>query len=43
MYEVLATNEEVAINLDPAYIAEVGIYPPQTAAFDDVGYRSKRS
>lgn len=30
MFEVLATNQEVAINLDPAYIAEVGIYHPQT-------------
>jgi len=23
MFEVLPTNEEVAINLDPAYVAEV--------------------
>jgi hypothetical protein len=29
MFEVLATNEEVAITLDPAYIAEVSIYHPQ--------------
>lgn len=43
MFEVLATNEEVAINLDTAYIAEVSIYHPQTAAFDDVGSRSKCS
>lgn len=43
MFEVLATNEEVAINLDPAYITEVSIYYPQTAAFDDVGCRFKRS
>jgi len=26
MFEVLATNEEVAINLDPAYIAEVQVF-----------------
>jgi len=43
MFEVLAMNEEVAINLDPAYIAEVGIYQSQTATFDGVGSRSKRS
>ena len=43
MFEVLATNEEVAINLDPAYIAEVGIYHPQTGAVDNVGSRSRRS
>ena len=41
MFEVLATNEEVAIDLDPAYIAEVGIYHPQRVAFDNVGSRSK--
>lgn len=37
MFEVLATNQEVAINLDPAYIAEVGTCHSQTTAFDDVG------
>ena len=26
MFDVLATNEEVAINLDPAYIVEVGTH-----------------
>ena len=43
MFELLAMNEEVAINLEPAYIAEVGIYHPQTITFDNVGSRSKRS
>lgn len=43
MFEVLATSEEVAINLDPAYITEVGIYSSQAAAFDDIESRSKHS
>lgn len=44
MFEVLATGEEVAINLDPAYIVEVGIHSrPQAAPFDDIGFRSRRS
>lgn len=43
MFEVLATGEEVAINLDPAYIVEVDIYSPQAAPFDDIGFRSRRS
>lgn len=37
MFEVLGTNEEVAITLDPAYIAEVRIHDPQAAASDNVG------
>jgi hypothetical protein len=37
MFEVLPTNEEVAINLDPAYVAEVGIYGPPAAATDNIG------
>jgi len=43
MFEVLATSQEVAINLDPAYIVEVGSHGSQAAAFDDVGSRSRRS